>query len=182
VKAARWALYFLTIGQWTATIYTLTQTLLAQAHPGISGYGMRAPNPSYDCDRPRVLSGPGTTPCSANQHCSNRNWLYVDSPFGGTTSTADACVIIVMSVLSILAGSPILSSVGYLFVDRPHIPYRASPHELARRLREGFNFIDLETDTWLAISSVLVIIIGGLALGDMINIYREPADAAFNVD
>ncbi|KAL3484502.1 hypothetical protein BJX62DRAFT_243885 [Aspergillus germanicus] len=182
VKVARWALYLLTIGQWGATIYTLTQTLLSRSHPTISGYGMRAPNPSYDCDRARVLSGPGTTSCSANQLCNNRTSLYVDAPFGGTTSIANACVITVMSALSALAGMPLLTSVSQIFVDRPHNPFRASRRELARRLREGFNFFDLGTDTWFAITSVLIIIIGGLAFGETINVYREPADAAFNVD
>ncbi|KAL3451855.1 hypothetical protein BJX65DRAFT_303575 [Aspergillus insuetus] len=112
----------------------------------------------------------------------NRISLYADAPFGATTSIANAYVLIVMSILSILAGSPIFTSVGQLFVDRPHKPFRASRRELARRLREGFNFFDLGIDKWLAISSVLVIIVGGLAPGNIIKVYREPADAAFNVD
>jgi hypothetical protein len=51
-----------------------------------------------------------------------------------------------------------------------------------RRPREGLNFFELGTDTWLAMSSVLVVIVGGLALGNMIDVYRERADAVFDVD
>jgi hypothetical protein len=87
-----------------------------------------------------------------------------------------------MSVLLTFAGMPLLTSVGQLFVDRPHDRFRASPRELVRRPREGLDFFELGTDTWLAMSSVLFVIVGGLALGNMIDVYRERADAAFDVD
>ncbi|KAL2813916.1 hypothetical protein BDW59DRAFT_167352 [Aspergillus cavernicola] len=47
---------------------------------GSTDYGSRNPNPSYDCDASRILDGPGTTACSADQIWC-KNWLYVDIQF-----------------------------------------------------------------------------------------------------
>ncbi|KAJ5087896.1 hypothetical protein N7456_011512 [Penicillium angulare] len=74
---ARSIFYILAAIRWIASLYVFHINSPSTMY---GSWGLRAPNPSYDCVQSQIDAAPGLSTCSATQICA-RKWLFVDPGF-----------------------------------------------------------------------------------------------------
>ncbi|KAB8217924.1 hypothetical protein BDV33DRAFT_205855 [Aspergillus novoparasiticus] len=169
---ARGIFYILAVIQWIASWYVIHINL-----PSLStatGWGMRAPNPSYDCVQSQVDAAPGTSTCSATQICS-RNWLFVDFGFQPSYRNADPLIAIglMFLALTVVALSPLLMMVIACFL-RDKDP-SLSP-------RSTLRWADPGPIAFLSLLSFFEIITGCILVVDMVKRLNGTPDATVAFD
>ncbi|KAE8325662.1 hypothetical protein BDV39DRAFT_178468 [Aspergillus sergii] len=171
-NVARGIFYILAVIQWIASWYVIHINL-----PSLTtapGWGLRAPNPSYDCVQSQVDAAPGTSTCSATQICS-RNWLFVDFGFHLLYRNADPLIAIglIFLALTLLALSPLAMMVLACFL-RDKSP-SLSP-------RSTLRWADPGPIAVLSLLSVFEIITGCILVVDMVKRLNGTPDATLAFD
>ncbi|GIJ88931.1 hypothetical protein Asppvi_007859 [Aspergillus pseudoviridinutans] len=169
-NVARWILYILAAIQWIASWYVIHVNFPSR----MASWGLRAPNPSYDCVQSQIDAAPGVSSCSATQICS-RNWLFVDYGFELAYLHQNSTIAIglMFLALTIAALSPLLMAAAACFL-RDKSP-DLSPRSLLRWADPGPIAI-------LSILSVFEIITGCILVDDMVKRLNVTPDAAVAFD
>lgn len=169
---ARGTFYLIAAVQWAATVYVMRVNLPS----GImtEKWGLRAPNPSYDCVQSQIITSPGTTTCSPEQICS-RNWLFVDAGFqpryGYDNADLGAWLLLLGSTLAAMAP---VALAGIVWIAREKSP-DLSPQNM-------FRWADVGPVAVLSALSIFEIIIGCILVNEIVKRLDLTPDAAVNFD
>ncbi|EIT79550.1 hypothetical protein AO1008_01909 [Aspergillus oryzae 100-8] len=172
-NVARGIFYILAVIQWIASWYVIHINLPSLTVPG-PGWGLRAPDPSYDCVQSQIDAAPGTSTCSATQICS-RNWLCVDLGFHLLYLNANPLIAIglIFLALTLLALSPLAMMIFACFL-RDKSP-SLSPRSMLRWADPGPIAI-------ISLLSVFEIITGCILVVDMVKRLNYTPDATVAFD
>ena len=172
-NVARGIFYILAVIQWIASWYVIHINFPSLTVPG-PGWGLRAPDPSYDCVQSQIDAAPGTSTCSATQICS-RNWLFVDLGFHLLYLNANPLLAIglMFLALTIAALWPLLAMVVTCFL-RDKDP-SLSPRSMLR-------WADLGPIAFLSLLSFFEIITGCVLVVDMVKRLNGTPDATVAFD
>ncbi|CAG8225546.1 unnamed protein product [Penicillium salamii] len=167
----RWTFYILAAIQWIASLYVIHVNFPS----GLStSWGLRAPNPSYDCVQSQIEAAPGASTCSATQICS-RNWLFVDPGFEPAYQHSNSIIAIgiMFLALTLTALSP-LAMMAFACFQREKSP-GLSPRSMLRWSDPGPIAI-------LSILSLFEIIVGCILVDDIVKRLGVTPDAAVIFD
>ncbi|KAK4867699.1 hypothetical protein LT330_001209 [Penicillium expansum] len=170
-NVTRWIFYILAAAQWIASLYVIHVNLPSGM---ATRWGLRAPNPSYDCVQSQIDAAPGASTCSATQICS-RNWLFVDPGFEPAYQHSDSMIAIwtIFIALTIAALSPLFFMACACF-ERGNSP-SSSPRSMLRWADPGPVII-------LSILSIFEIITGCILVDDIVKRLSVTPEAAVTFD
>lgn len=165
---ARGILFILAAMQWAASAYVV------RINGSNYEWGLREPNPSYDCVQSQIDAAPGTSTCSAAQICS-RSSIFVDRGYSSYTYVESILPAMSSFVgLSILAICP-LFTLAVVYVS---IRWR-EPCSLRYALSERGDIGPIASSWGIA---VVQICLGPILVGDMVKKLNATPEAAVNMD
>ncbi|KAJ5652799.1 hypothetical protein N7507_010225 [Penicillium longicatenatum] len=164
-KIARGILYGLAALQWIASLYIWHVNF----PPGISSrWGLRAPNPSYDCVTSQIDASPGASTCSAEQICS-RNWLFIDPGYEPTYQHQGPILAIgiVFIVLTLVALFPVLMAVFSIFMNLV-----TGEKDISMSPRNTLRWADIGPAAFVSFTAIFEIIVGCILVDDFVKRLR----------